>query len=87
LAWEARALGLLAQDSTLTVAEIARRVGMHRRTLYRSSKFKAALKARSAAGRMHRLVQGTTLATAAAPEDDTRPVARNSRPRPGRHNY
>jgi hypothetical protein len=77
---EARVLGLLAQDSTLSVSELARRIGVDRRTLYRWPKVKQALAVRRA-GRRARQVRGRSLAEATADDDERPRIARSSRPR------
>lgn len=83
---EALALGLLAQNPAITVVELAGRVGVDRRTLYRWPKVKAALVVRKG-GRGIRQVRGRSLDAAAADDDESPRIARSSRPRRRRSDY
>lgn len=83
---EALALGLLAQNPAITVVELARRVGVHRRTPYRWPRVKAALVVRKG-GRAIRQVRGRSLDAATADDDESPRIARSSRPRRRRSDY
>lgn len=83
---EAHALGLLAQNPTIKVAELARLVGVDRRTIYRWPQVETALRVRRG-GRASRKVQGRSYAEAAAIDDERPKIARSSRERPRSRDY